>query len=340
MKRLSSFIKRAEWLRLIFFFVFFALFGVVASFFYNMVGTLYFDFGAKIFFSFVFGLTLMVFINFFRKSFRIPSNRKLLHTVISALVVIHFIRWSLHVTWLRSFDWTVGGLHPLFDFLSFMDYLWFIVIEGRLPGMHLVPNMSRFNYAGWVLVFYDFELHLRGVLLSSVWAIELFIISSIAVLGVYLSKDVFLHNHCAWARFEKLPYPFLEFTEADIWKIESGELEAITERTFAEGDVFSQVALVFAGKTKTEYIAVFSAKLNKRGKAIYSRPKEAIPIGLKEVENIELSLKETHAAFFDKKADDAHNPGIELVKDIANKTKNADKSMKERRQPHGTYKLP
>ena len=374
MRDLFNFIKRTLWLRLVFFFVLFALLGAVLSFFYNLVGNLYFGYGAKIFTTLVFGLVLMVFIKSVRRLFRIHSNLKLFYTVLGALIVIHFFRWSFHVTWLRSFDWTVDGLHPLFDFVGFMDYFWYIVTEGRLPGMHLAPNMFRFNDVGWLLTVYDFELQLRGTLLALVWTVEFVVISGMAVLGVFMLKETYLYNHYTWAIFERLPYPFEIFTDKDLKGIEEGELELITERTFAEGNVFSQVALVYAGKAKTEYIAVFLAKLGKKGKVTYGPPSRVIPVGVEEIGKIEMSLKETHATFFDKKDSTAENPSIELVKKIAKKSSKKEanvsepkedknlvakrgiafsekselvdgfrpikRNVKERRQPNGTYKLP
>ena len=370
MKSLFNFIKRAQWLRLIFFFVLFAFLGVVLSFFYNLIGNLYFGVGAKMFSALAFGLIMMVFIKTVRRLFRIHSNLKLFYTVLGALAVIHFFRWSFHVTWLRSFDWTVGGLHPLADFVGFVDYFWFIFNESLLPGMHLVPNMFRFNDIGWVLEVYDFQLVLRGTLLASLWTAELVMISAIAMLGVFMLKEIYLHNHYTWARFEKLPYPFAVFTDEDLARIEEGELELITERTFAEGNVFSQIALVYAGKAKTEYVAFFLAKLGKKGKVVYGPPGRLVPVGVEEVEKIEMSLKETHATFFEKKESASENPGIELVKEIATKSGKNDalpedknlvakrgiafsekselvegykpirRNVRERRQPNGTHKLP
>ena len=341
MRALFSFIKRTQWLRLVFFFILFVLLGVVLGFFYNLVGNLYFGNGAKIFSALVFGLVLMVFIMTMRKLFRIHSNLKLFYTVLGALVVIHFFRWSFHVTWLRSFDWTVDGLHPIFDFVGFMDYFWFIVNEGLLPGTHLVPNMFRFNDAGWMLVVYDFELHLRGTLLSLLWMVELVVISSITVIGAFMLKEIFLPDYHTWAKFEKLPYPFEVFTDDELKRIEEGELMLIAERTFAEGNVFSQIALVLAGKEKTEYIAVFLATLRKKGKVIYGPPSKIIPIGLEEIEKTVTSLKETHAIYFEKKDGTTENPGLELVKEIAEKSnkKNTRRNVKKRRRTNGTYKL-
>ena len=337
MRLIFSFIKRTQWLRLVFFFILFVLLGVVLGFFYNLVGNLYFGYGTKIFSALIFGFILMVFTMNVRKLFRIHNNLKLFYTVLGALVIIHFFRWSFHVTWLRSFDWTVGGLHPVLDFIGFMDYFWFIVNEGLLPGTHLVPNMFRFNDVGWVLVVYDFELHLRGTLLSLLWAVEMITISAIAVLGAFMLKEIYLPDYHTWARFEKLPYPLVVFSDDDLDKIEEGKLELITERTFAEGSVFSQIALVLAGKEKTEYIAVFLANLRKRGKVTYGPPSRIIPIGHEEIEKTVMSLKETHAVFFEKKDSTAKNPGIELVEKIAKKSKH---TAKERRRPDGTYKLP
>ena len=374
MKTLFNFIKKAEWLRLVFFFVLFSALGIVLSFFYNLVGNLYFGLGTKVFSALLFGLILMVFTRITRRLFRIKSNLKLFYTMLGALAVVHFFRWSFHITWLRSFDWTVGGLHPITDFVGFMDYFWLIVNESRLPGMHLVPNMFRFNDTGWVLEVYDFSLSLRGWLLSLLWIIELVAMSGIAVMGAFKLKEIYLPNHYNWAKFEKLPYPFERFTDEDLEKIEQGELELITERTFAEGDVFSQVALVYSGKTKTEYITFYSANLRKRGKPVYGPPSRLIPIGLEEVEKIEMSLKETHATFFDKKDGAGENPGMELVKKIAKSSskkganfskteedknlvvkrgiafsekselvegfKPINRNVRGRRQPNGTYKLP
>ena len=374
MKALFSFIKRHEWLRLIFFFVLFAFLGIVLSFFYNLIGNLYFGVGVKVFSALVFGLVMMFFIKSVRRLFRIHSTLKLFYTVLGALAIIHFFRWSFHITWLRSFEWTVGGLHPVLNFVGFMDYLGYIVTEGLLPGTHLVPNMFRFNDIGWVLEVYDFSLELRGTLLSVLWTLELVVISGIAIIGVFMLKETFLPNHYTWARFERLPYPFEKITSDDLKEIEEGALELITERTFAEGNIFSQVALVYAGKVKTEYIAVFLATLGKKGKVTYSPPSRVIHVGLEEVEKIEMSLKETHATFFDKKESADENPGIELVKKIAKKSSKRganlsepkeDKNLvakrgiafsekselvdgfrpirrnvKERRQPNGTFKLP
>ena len=336
MKALFNFIKRTEWLKLVFFFVLFAPLGIVLGFFYNMVGNLYFGYGTKVFSSLMFGLVLMFFVKIVRRLFRIQSDLKLFYTVLGALVVIHFLRWSFHVTWLRSFDWTVGGLHPLLDFVDFMDYFMLIVDEARLPGMHLAPNMFRFNDIGWVLEVYDFELHLRGTLLSILWTVEFVAISGIAMIGAFMIKEVYLPSHHDWARYEKLPYPLEIFTDDDLERIEAGEVTVITERTFAEGNDFSQVALVYAGKTKTGYVAVYLATLDKKGRASYGPPSRMIYVGLEEVEKIEISLKETHASFFEKKDGTVENPGIELVKKIAKKTKN----VKGRRQLNGTYKLP
>ena len=357
-----------------FFFVLFAFLGVVLSFFYNLIGNLYFGVITKVISSLIFGLIMMVFVKTVRRFFRIHNNLKLFYTVLGALVVIHFFRWSLHITWLRSFEWTVGGLHPIFNFVGFMDYFWFLVNESRLPGMHLVPNMFRFNDIGWTLEIYDFQLELRGALLSLLWTVELVVISAIAMFGVFMLKEVYLHNHYDWARFERLPYPFEIFTDEDLERIEEGELTTITERTFAEGNFFSQVALVHAGKVKTEYITVFLATLGKKGKVFYGPPSRVIPVGVEEIEKIEMSLKETHATFFDNKDSTASNPGIELVEKIAKKTSNKEvvltepsvdenlvakrgiafsekselvegfrpikRNDKERRQLNGTFKLP
>ena len=359
---------------MVFFFVLFTLLGVVLSFFYNMVGNLYFGHGTKIFSAFVFGFLLLVFIKTVRRLFRIHSNLKLFYTVLGALVVIHFFRWSFHVTWLRSFDWTVEGIHPLLDFFGFLDYFWVILNEGPLPGIHLVSNIFRFNDIGWVLEVYDFELELRGTLLAFLWMLELVVISGIAMYGAFMLREVYLPGYYTWARFEKLPYPFAKFTGDELERVENGELELISERTFAEGNVFSQVALVYAGKTKTEYIAVYLAKLGKKGKVTYGSLSRLIPIGREEIEKIEISLKETHATFFEKKEGKDENPGIELVKKIAKKSRKKDAALKEpkedknmmakrgiafsekselvdgfrpirrnvrgRRQPNGTYKLP
>ena len=337
MKNVFDFIKRTEWLRLIFFFILFSITGIVLSFFYNMIGNLFFGHGTKVFSALMFGLLMMIFVKAVRRLFRIQSNLKLFYTVLGALIVIHFFRWSFHVTWLRSFEWTVGGLHPLFDFFGFMDYFFFIINESRLPGMHLAPNMFRINDIGWMLQIYDFELELRGWLLSFLWMIELILISGISILGVFMLKEVFLPGYYTWARFEKLPYPFAKFTDADLKRIENGELELITERTIAEGNVFSQIALVYAGKVKTEYIVFFLAELGKKGKVTYSPPSRIVNIGAEEVEKIEASLKETHAAFFDKKESPVENPGLELVTKIAKKSKH---NIRERRLPNGTNKLP
>ena len=326
--RLISFVKNAQWFRLIFFFIFFTFAGIFISFFYNMVGSLYFDFRAKIFFSFVFGLLLMFLLHVLRKHLRIPDNQKLLYTVFGALFVIHFARWSMHITWLRSFDWTVGGLHPIFNFSGFIDYLWYIINEGLLPGMHLAPNMYWVNNTGWLLQINEFELHLRGTLLSLIWMFEFIIISGITVLGVFLIKEIFIYNHCAWARFEKLPYPFLQFLDEEVGRISSGELELITNRPIAEGDVFSQVGLVYAGKTKTEYITFFIATINKKGKAKYKRPARIYSIGTKNIDLLESSLKKTHATFFEN---NEKTQGI---------VKGFKPLKKERRQTDGTYKLP
>ena len=299
------------------------------SFFYNLVGNLYFGLGVKLASSLVFGLLLMLFIKSVRRLFRIHNNLKLFYTVLGALFIIHFFRWSFHITWLRSFEWTVGGLHPILDFFAFMDYFWLIFNESLLPGMHLVSNMLRINDLGWVLEIYDFELVLRGSLLSLIWTAELALISGIAVLGVFMLKEIYIHNHYDFARFEKLPYPFMIFTDEDLTKIEEGELELITERTFAEGDVFSQLALVYAGKTKTEYISVFSATLGRKGKVNYGPASRIIPVGKEEVEKIESSLKETHATFFDNKETKVENPGLELVKEITKKTSKKGTNLSE-----------
>ena len=336
MKALFSFIKRNEWFRLVIFFPLFTSLGVVLGFFYNLVGNLYFGHGAKIFSALMFGFVLMFFIKTVRRLFRIHNSLRLFYAVLGALVVIHFFRWSFHVTWLRSFDWTAGGLHPLLNFVGFMDYFIFIVDEGRLPGMHLVPNMFRYNDIGWVLEVYDFELHMRGMLLSVLWMVEFATISGIAVLGAFMLKEDYLPSHHNWARYEKLPYPFEIFTDDDLVKIEAGEITVITERTFAEGNDFSQVGLVYAGKVKTEYVVVFLAKLDKKGRASYGPPSRFIYVGLEEVDKIETSLKETHASFLEKKDSTVENPGLELVKNIAGKSK----KVKGRRQRNGTNKLP
>ena len=372
MKTVFSFIKKAQWLRLVFFFVPFTVLGIALSFFYNLVGNLYFGLGAKVFSAFLFGIILMVFTRTVRRLFRIHNSLLLFYTVLGALVVIHFFRWSFHITWLRSFDWTVGGLHPIGDFVGFVDYFLQITNEARLPGMHLVSNMFRFNDIGWVLEVYDFSLSLRGWLLSLVWIIEMVAMSILPMIGAFKLKEIYLPNHYNWAKFEKLPYPFEKFTEEDLEKITQGKLELITERTFAEGDVFSQIGLVYSGKVKTEYITFYPAKLRKK-RPVYGPPCRLIPIGLEEVEKIEKSLKETHAAFFKKEEKD-ENPGMALVEKIAKSSgkkgarsskakadkilvakrgmafseknelvegfKPINRNVRGRRQPDGTYELP
>ena len=337
MKNVINFIKRTEWIRIVIFFVLFSSLGIVLGFFYNLVGNLYFGHGAKLLSALLFGIIMMIFIKTIRRLFRIHSTLKLFYTVLGALIVIHFFRFSFHITWLRSFEWTVGGLHPLLDFFGFIDYFFFIINESRLLGMHLAPNMLRINDIGWVLEIYDFELVLRGTLLSFVWMAELIFISGVAALGVFMLKEVFLPGYYTWAKFEKLPYPFAMFSDDELIRIGEGELELITERTIAEGDVFSQIALVYAGKIKTEYIVFYLAKLGKKGKVSYSTPSRVVKIGQEEVEKIEMSLKETHATFFAKKEGTVENPGIELVEKIATKSK---RKVRERRLSNGANKLP
>ena len=317
MKALIGFVKRAQWLKLIVFFALFVSLGVVLSFFYNMVGTLFFGFGLKLLAALLFGLLLMFFVDLARKLLRISSNLKLFYVVIAGFLVIHFARWSLHVTWLRSFDWTVDGLHPLFNFASFIDYFWSIITESRMPAMHLVPDMFRFNESGWVLTVYDFEIHLRGTLLGVIWALEYALITGVAAAGVFLNKKVFVPGHYTWAKFELLPYPFLEFTDEDVSMLESGALEVVTERPLAEGDAFSQLAVVLAGKSKTEFLAVIPALVGKKGRVSRKKPREVIYVGYDEVEKIQMSLKETHAEFFEKKDLPSINPGIKIAKEIA-----------------------
>ena len=374
MKAALSFVKRAQWLKLVFFFAIFVPFGVAISFFYNMVGTLYFGHFNKIAAAFLFGLVLMFFTDLSRKLLRIQSSLKLFYVVIAALLVIHFARWSLHVTWLRSFDFTVDGHHPLHDFADFAGYYWSIITESRLPAMHLVPDMFRFNDAGWVLAVYDFEIHLRGTLLAVIWVLEYALITGFAVWGVFLNKKLFVPGHCTWAKYVLLPYPFPAFTSEDIARLESGELEVITERTIAEGDEFSQVAIVYAGKSKTEYLAIVPSYVGKRGKVIHKKPKELVYVGFDEAEKIQLSLKETHAYFFERSDLPSTNPGIRIVEEIALSASSKDEALKKtsdnrasqltrgfafsetsslvegykpverkdrgRRQPNGTYKLP
>ena len=295
--------------------------GFVLSFIYNTAGYYFFERHMKTLFSLIFGACLMLATNSLRKLLRIPDNFKLFCVFMAANMVIHYFRWTFHFTWLRSYDFVVGGLHPIFQFLGFMNYFWYVVTEGILPGFYFMFDLFRFNNIGWVFTFYDFELHLHGWLLMLVWLGELVIISGIGVVGVFLNKELYLDTWHTWARYKLLPYPFENFTPAEMERIESGKVDVILEKTIAAGNSFSQIAVCYAGKNKTEYIAVINARMNRKEKVVYARPKKVVVVGAERIEEMEAALKISHGEFFEDKKETAPNPGIEIIKEI---TKNAE----------------
>lgn len=314
---IASFVKTQEWFRLLFFVVFFTAAGFVLSYFYNL-SSLYFEPVTKVAFAFLLGVIFMILVDFLRKKVRAPSNKKLAVALFVSFIFIHYLRWTMHIAWLRSFDWTEDGLHPIRNFNFYMDYFWFLVNEGAFPGYFFLRDILRFNRTGWIFTIYDFELHLNGLLLLGVWLLEVLIISGLGFLGVLLNRKIFLELHCSWAKFKLLPYPFECFTDDDIKRIEMEDIEVILTKTVAEGNAFSQIALCFAGKTKTDYIAVVNATVGRKGKAKYKRPSTVYYIGDENVEKMESILKETHGLFFEKDRT-TKNPGIELVQEIAKK---------------------
>ena len=320
---ITGFVKTQEWFRLCFFIVFFTAAGFVLNFFYNL-SSLYFEPATRVAFTFILGTLFMVLVDFFRKKVKVPSNKKLAIALFISFGALHYLRWTMYIAWLRSFDWTEDGLHPIFNFYMYMDYFWFLVNEGPFPGFFLLRDMLRFNSTGWVFTFYDFELHLHGLLLLGVWLSEVFVISGLGFLGILLNRKTFLELYCSWATFKLLPYPFECFTDEDMRRIEIEDIEVILTKTVAEGNTFSQIALCFAGKTKTEYIAVVNATIGRRGKPKYMRPKRVYFLGDEKVVKIESILKETHGLFFEKEKN-SKNPGIELVEEIAKKEKKGGK---------------
>ena len=314
---IGGFVKTQEWFRLCFFIIFFTAAGFVLNYFYNLAGLL-FEPNTRVAHAIILGILFMVLVNFLRKKVRAPSNKKLAVALFISFVVSHYLRWTMHLAWLRSFDWTEDGLHPLRNFYFYMDYFWHLVNEGAFPGFYFLRDMLRFNRSGWLFTFYDFELHLHGLLLLGVWLLEVLVISGLGFLGILLNRKIFLSPHCSWAKFQLLPYPFARFTDEDIKRIEAEDIEVILTKTFAEGEAFSQIALCFAGKTKTDYIAVVNATMGKRGKARYKKPRTVYFIGDENVEKMENLLKETHGQFLEKDKKNK-NPGIELVKEITKK---------------------
>lgn len=323
MRRIARFYAGARWLRLLLFCVLLFAAAVSLGFGYNLIGNLYFGALESVLAAFLFGLALLLLVHFLRLFLRIPGNLGVFYAVIGVMLAANFFRWSLHVAWLRTFDWTADGLHPVSDFWRFMGYFWQVLTESRMPATHLVPDMLRFNETGWELNVSDFHVHLSGGLLAAIWALEFAIISGMPAAGAFLSKRVFLPGHFAWARFVPMKYPFAEFGPADIERLRHGDLEAITDRTLAEGDSFSQVALVYAGKARTGYAAIFNSKLDDKGNIVAGAPAAVVDIGEENVEKMLVSLKETHAEFFEKKEEQARRDGLGIVREIALESKNA-----------------
>ena len=309
-----GFVKTNEWFRLCFFVVFFTAAGSVLSYFYILTD-LFVEPNTKVAYTFLFGFVLMLSVDFFRKLTRAPSNKKLAIALLVSFLAIHYLRWTMYFAWQRSFDWTEDGLHPLFHFVDFMEYFWFLVNESAFPGNFFFRDLLRFNRNGWIFTFYDFELHLHGLMLLGIWLLEILVISGIGMLGMLLNRKFFLELYCSWATFKLLPYPFERFGEDELKRIEMEDLDAILTKTVGEGNTFAQIALCFAGKTKTDYIAIIDARVKKRGKIKYSRPKRVYYIGDENVEKMENTLKETHGLFFEKDRNTT-NPGIELVQQI------------------------
>ncbi|MCL2855666.1 MAG: hypothetical protein FWE21_08615 [Defluviitaleaceae bacterium] len=221
-----------------------------------------------------FAIALGFIISFVKKKFAVTSVVGSIVVVLMALFIINIMRGQMwFAMWYSRMYWPQhwGGEYFYFDrsFLNvFLDLRYFIdaiVWIFRYPFEHnlnpaatFITDLRAFNEWGTWGLGAD-GTPVTGVFLWVIWVVELTIICSIPLVVAAEPVGVFLKDRGVLAKSEVLPYRFGQFSRDELYRIESGEVSVIANKPLAVTGKGHNVALLYDGSERTDYISIHKA---------------------------------------------------------------------------------
>jgi hypothetical protein len=242
-----------------------------------------------------YGGVLAGIVFFARKWFVIRNKIPVIILVVIAFFILYFVQWNMFIA-LWYARWETGYmLRAVLDFPDYMDWFyWLITYDLSNPIGELISDIRFVNFYGtWGL---SEDANITGAPLTIVWIVEFLIMLGLPIIAAVTEPGVYLEEENVYADPTLLNYAFEEFDEYELSRIAEGDIEPITEKTFAtapEINPFNVVAICYVKKEPTDYIAIYTGIVDKKTQGLLRQKHiTTARLSYEKIEKIKSALEE------------------------------------------------
>jgi len=207
--------------------------------------------------------------------------------VILSLAVIVFVMWNAWFVLMFEMLYRRQEIGALSDIG--------LMISGtrdRIASGDFFERLRYFNERGtWSLNGNQWY----GLVLSAVWAGELFVIVVFPIMVAYASVGLYLAEQGAWVQEKLMNYGFSAFDDEELDRLASGEIDVILQKPLeTRGETMNAVAVCYHKGEPTEFIALYKAGWDRDGTLTKGRHLMTVKLGIEKIDELDAGLQAIH----------------------------------------------